>query len=384
MGRRTNGVILLCLMLHLASAGADRPFRWDMGPRTQPPERSAIRVDARSFYTPARGYGFLTRTQTEYSEVAVRSLGIGSIADGVTAAGMISFRIDTPPGKYVVEVLIDGGTHTEWTGVIAVNGTRIAGPLHSFSANSEGEMPPPFRGVIRTVTTDRPYLVIDVRASGEATTIAGVGCYPEMAAPVSYRGTEVVANDSLHAPNADLILRLINAGRTLEARRTIDAVPDQFAVEKASFLFALASRLEVDGAFDLIARGRALLERSVEAGPDPQAALGIRLAELLIDRRPFRPRRWLAMGEGRLRRLSGSLTTTTRRHVLHRGFVAPRPSSVLLRPCGCRHETAYWLWVEQHDDPMIQLADSTFRLLKDIFPSSRLLCDVSGEDALRC
>ena len=214
-------LVLSCIALCAARPAhpeGDKVFRWDAGAGAFPPERHGVRVDAADVYTPARGYGFISRGLTTYRNDGLASLGIGEIADGVTTNGPIVFRIDAPAGRYFVEVLMDAGRFTAWKGSISVNGTVVAGPLACFGTNTEGEMPPPFWSVMVPVITKEPALVIEVNAEDQSTTLSAIGCYPAARMPVDYVQGLAAANRPLRTPNSDLILRLINGGHATEAR----------------------------------------------------------------------------------------------------------------------------------------------------------------------
>jgi hypothetical protein len=376
--------LLLCgtllLLVHNAHGGGERSpaFRFDAGPGSIPSERHAVRVHSQTRYTAERGYGFLTRTQTDYRDTTVERLSIGSVADGVMSTDSISFRIDTPPGRYVLEILMGGGRHTQWNGVIAVNGNPVAGPLRCSSTNTEAEGPPPFWGNLAAIQTDRPSLIITVRAVGQPTTIAGIACYPVVPGPVRFDNGRVMASGVLHSPNSDLLLRLINTGRVTEARRLVEAIPDRFALEKASLLFALASRMEIEDPIDLIVRGHSLLEDMMDFRPDPAAALSMRVAELLMTGSHFlRVGGWQWVrgtygpyGLFDVNNIAGMCfgeASSLANHPLY-------PASLWLQG-----KAAYWLWVEQHDGPMIRLADSCFLTLKRWYPDHRLLTMYMGD-----
>ena len=379
--RHSSLLLLACISvcaIQAAQPASLRPFRWDMGPVAVPPERHAVRIDGASGYAPARGYGFITSDLATYRNDRLAALGIGGIGDGVKKDGPIAFRIDAPPGRYILEVLMDAGRFTTWKGSITVNGVGVAGPLMCFGTNTEGEMPPPFWGVMIPITNRETSLVVEVRAEGQPSTIAGIGCYPEAHLPVNYAHGVAAAVRPLHIPNSELVLRLINSGKTAEAGRVIGSLPDAFAHEKAALLFALASRPDAQGAMDLVARGRDLLENILVTQPDPAAALGVRLADLLLDgNRLVRAGGWQwareAYGDHGIFDLNnvGGMCFTEVAAVADHPLL---PAALWL--CA---KTAYWLWVEQHDSPMIQLADSTFARLERLFPSYPLLAMYQGK-----
>ena len=354
------------------------PFRFDAGAGAIPSERFSVQVNARTLYSNRRGYGFLTRNQADYRDSVAARLAIPGLGDGVTSPDSICFRIDTPPGRYVLEILMDGGRYTEWKGSVAVNGKRLAGPLQCSSTNTEGEAPPPFWGKILLVETNTPSLILTVKADGQQTTLATIACYPASTGPIRFEDGKVVATGALESPNGELALRLINSGRILEARRLVDAIPDRFALEKGLLLFALASRMEVDSPIDLIARGEALLRTVLESRRDPVAALGVRLAEILVTGNHFfRVAGWewgrtIYAGHGlfdlnNIAGMSFGEAATLANHPLY-------PASVWLRG-----KAAYWLWVEQHDRPMILLADSCLAVLRQWYPDDPLLTMYRGE-----
>ncbi len=246
------------------------------------------------------------------------------------------------------------------------------------STNTEGEAPPPFWGKILLVETHTPSLTLTIDAEGQPTTLATIACYPASTPPIRCVDGQMVASRALESPNGDLVLRLINSGQILEGRRLVDAIPDRFALEKAMFLFALASRLEVDSPTDLIARGEALLRAVPASRRDPVAALGARLAELVVTGNHFlRVAGWewgrkAYPGHGLfdLNNIAGMCfgeAASLADHPLY-------PAALWLQA-----KTAYWLWVEQHDRPMIRLADSCFAILSRWYPKDRLLAMYRGE-----
>jgi rhamnogalacturonyl hydrolase YesR len=376
---RTVLLLLLASVNLLAvQAQPHLPFRWDMGPAGLPPERHSVRIDESCTYSAARGYGFTTSGLSAYRNERLASLGIGGIADGVRNDGPIAFRIDAPAGPYIVEVVMDAGRFTTWTGTVAVNGAVIAGPLACFGTNTEGEMPPPFWIVMVPVTVRESSMVIEVNAGNQPTTLAAVGCYHDARLPVDYIQGRAAACRPLRIPNGDLALRLINSGHSADARKVIEALPDTFPLEKAALLYALASRPETPGAMDLIARGRDLLERAWVSEPSSAPALGIRLADLLLDgNRLVRAGGWQWAREAYgdhgifdLNNAAGMCFTAASAVTDH----PLTPAALWLRA-----KTAYWVWVEQHDAPMIKLADSTFAQLERLFPSFPLLAMYQGK-----
>jgi hypothetical protein len=373
------GAILAVPPCVLVAEDAALPFRFDVGSGSKFTDPYCARVDSRTHYSRELGYGLLTRNQSDYRDSVAARLAVPGLGDGVTAPDSISFRVDTPPGQYVLEILMDGGRFTEWKGSVTVNGKKVAGPLQCSSTNTEAEAPPPFWGKLLLVETSTPFLIVTLKADGQLTTLAAIACYPVSAPPVRFESGNVVARAPLKSPNGDLALRLINRGRILESRRLVDAIPDTYALEKGFLLFAIASRMEVESPLDLIARGEALLRTVLESRRDPVAALGVRLAELLVAGNHFlRVAGWewggtVYAGHGLfdLNNIAGMCfgeAATLADHPLY-------PASLWLQG-----KAAYWLWVEQHSDPMIRLADSCFGVLSQWYPDHPLLTMYRGKD----
>jgi hypothetical protein len=329
-------------------------------------------------YSPEQGYGLLSPGLAPYDDTRLKQLSLWRVHDGLQSPDSIVFRLDVPPGEYVLEILMPGGTRTRWTGTMGVNGKEIVRDLQCLSADYEGENPPPFWGVLRRVATDRASLVVTVRAAGQPTAVAGIHCYGASYGPLCWGDEGVAAPIPLSAPNSALCLQLINSGKVIEAGRLIDAMPDSHGREKASLLFALASRMEVQYPFDLVERASALWKREYDQHASAAAALNMRLAALFLKGNHF----YQVAGWQWGRTVYPEFGIFNYINIAGTCYEeAASLSDHPLYPAAVWQEgkTAFWIWVEQHEPRLLGIADSCFRILKPLHPSSTLLAEYLGE-----
>ncbi|MCX6134886.1 MAG: hypothetical protein NTU47_13825 [Ignavibacteriales bacterium] len=347
------------------------PYRFDFGPITSVTWNESVRVTAETKYTKERGYGLLTDSLQQFSKSTLQ-LTLGTeISDGLKKNGAISFRIDAPKGKYFVEIMMEGGTREIWEGSISVNGKVIVHRISSFGYSAESDYAPPYWAVIRPVENESGEITVSIAADKQPSSVAGIVLYAAEPGPIQFVDGVFKKSADAKAPNIDLALKLINAGKIRDAMRIVDAIPDQWRYERAHLLFAAASRIETESPHQFVEAAKALIEEEYRNNPSPRYRLDLRLAELYLrSDRHFKQAGWQwardahslgIFGNCEVSAISSSEISSLPHHPLW--FAATWHMA----------KTCYMLWVEQGAKGMIERADSLFRIIGNLYPRSDLV-----------
>ena len=162
-------------------------------------------------------------------------------------------------------------------------------------------------------------------------------------------------------------MELINNAKILEAKRIIDAIPISFRFEKSLLLFALASRIEVSNPRDYIETAFYYLKDEAEVNQNSEVMLNMRMAELILNGNQFyNIAGWL--WNQKIFPQSGFFN-----YINIAGDSYEEASAIIEHPLylaatWLKAKTAYWIWVEQHEPQLIELADKYFEILDKIFP----------------
>jgi hypothetical protein len=355
----------------LFSQSLSLPYRFDFGPASKSTWSEAVRITPETRYSKSLGYGLLTDSLTPLSKQSFEATLTTEVSDGLQKNGVISFRIDAPKGKYFIEIMMEGGTQEVWTGAISVNGKVIVDRISSFGYSAESNYAPPYWAMIRPVETTSDEILLTVAADKQPSTVASVALYAAAPGPVGFVDGVFTKRADATAPNIDLALKLINAGKIRDAMRIVDAIPDQWRYERAHLLFAAASRLETESPRQYVEAAKALLEQEYRETPSPRYRLDLRLAELYLrSDRHFKQAGWQwardafslgIFGNCEVSAISASEISSVSQHPL---WVAATWHMA---------KTCYMLWVEQHSKGMIERADSLFRMIQNLYPDNDLI-----------
>lgn len=365
------GLCLSCQSLILFPQVHQLPYRFDFGPTADAMWSESVRITPDTKYTKERGYGLLTDSLTVFSRQSLQ-LSLGTeISDGLKHDGVISFRIDVPKGKYFIEIIMEGGTREIWEGAIAVNGKVLANHITSFGYSAESAYAPPYWAVIRPIDNESSEIIVRLAAEKQPSSVASIILYSAEPGPIQFVDGVFEKSADASAPNIDLALKLINAGKVRDAMRIVDAIPDQWRYERAYLLFAVASRLETESPHQFVEAGKALIEQEYRNNPSPRYRLDLRLAELYLrSDRHFKQAGWQwardtyslgIFGNCEVSAISSSEISSLPHHPLW--FAATWHMA----------KTCFMLWVEQHSEGMIERADSLFRIVSKLYPHSDLV-----------
>lgn len=338
---------------------------------------NTIAVSAASLYSKKNGYGVLTKGCTECVSTISGQPASGDRPAGITRKGSIEFRVDVPAGAYAAEIVMNGGEKAMWRGAVFVNDSLVADSCVSFSMETEGDKPPAVWKIFTRATARHGSLVFKISAFDQPSTLASLHIFTDDIGPVEFAGGYYRPTRPLAAPNADLALRLINAGDVLEASRIVDAIPDAFRVEKAHLLFAMASLTNAQTPRALVEYGRALLAKEKNTCPSFRYDLSLHCAELYIMGDQFRKAAgWDWSSE--INKTGIFVNTEIA------GSAFAEIASVSNHPLWAlgtvsAGKTAYWVWVEQHFPLQLVKAEHYLRQAARAFPDDRLLKSYLGE-----
>jgi hypothetical protein len=293
----------------------------------------------------------------------VKALGAAP-ASGLAKEGPIDFRVDLPPGVYAIEIMMDGGSLETWTGEISVDGNILTTRLTSFGFAAESGYAPPYWTCLRTFRSASDHSVLRVHAKGQRTTITSVSVFPYSEGPLTYVNGIFFRTATAGAPNFDLALKLINAGKVTEATRIIDALPSEWNIDRAHLLLALASKLETQTPRQFVETAYGILSTEYVRSRNESLRLYLRLAELYLRAdQHYKQAGWEWAKEYNGMGIFGNCEIS--------GMSASAVASIPGNPlwfASVWHlaKTCYWLWVEQHVHQMMVTADSLFNLTLSI------------------
>lgn len=353
------------------------PLQFDFSASRLTPTPGFTLVTPASRYSREQQFGLLTD-----SLVAVERAGLAKVlgdaeSDGLSKNGPIDFRVDIPAGKYVIEVMMDGGELDAWRGEISVNGKTIATALESFGYSAESRFAPLYWACLRPCETDVDHVILRIRSVGQRTSINMLAIYPITEWPIRFDGGIFVQTSRAAAPNFDLALKLINSGKVTEATRIIDALPAIWNIDRAHLLMAIASRPETQTPRQFLESASAIFSTEFAKTNDQALRIHMRLLELLlVADRHYKQAGWQwardINGLGIFGNCEISGTSSLE--------VASIPGHPLwFASLWALAKTCYWLWVEQHVPRMIHTADSLFALARTVHPDFPLLALYQGE-----
>ena len=365
------GLLLHCQSLVLLSQIPQPRYRFDFGSTSNVTWNESVRITPETKYSKERGYGILTDSLTPFSKQSLQ-LSLGTeISDGLRKTGPISFRIDAPKGKYFIEITMEGGTQEIWRGAISVNGKVIVDRITSFGYSAESDYAPPYWAVIRPVENTSGEMIVRIAADKQPSSVASIILYTDEPGPIEFVDGSFKKSADATAPNIDLALKLINAGKIRDAMRIVDAIPDRWRYERAHLLFAAASRLETESPRQFVEAGKALIEEEYSNNPSPRYRLDLRLAELFLrSDKHFKQAGWQWARDTFGLGIFGNCEVSA--------ISASEVSSLQRHPLWCAAtwhlaKTSYMLWVEQHSEGMIERADSLFRIIARLYPDNDLV-----------
>ncbi|MDZ7374601.1 MAG: hypothetical protein ONB23_11615 [candidate division KSB1 bacterium] len=301
------------------------------------------------------------------------------LADAVVSQDSIVFRVDLSPGPYWLEIFVPGGERTVWRGRISANDEVLVADCVPYRWGYEAESPPPYWSFFRKVSVDSTGLVLVVRAEGQPSQLAGLAIYPGDPGPMVWREGKVEPVRPLRTPNAELILRNVNAGRIREAGELLSAVPDREpaeAFEKAVLILALCGRLEVDVARPWLEWAARLLE-SIPPDLSPAIPLHRRLVQLFLKAESLYQMRgwdWAATASG-----YGIFDRCELAAQAFHKIAEVREHPLWTQALWQEGRIAFWLWLEQHQQDQRVRAQQCFDELARYFPNHRLLRLYRGE-----
>lgn len=370
-------LLIVCFLTIKTFSQKQESYLFDFGSNTSPLNKYSILVDSTNIYSKQVGYGLLSKVGELYYDTSLEKLTNKTTCDGIIVNGEIVFRVDLKPGDYIIEILMHGGKRTTWEGEININDEVVAKRLLCYSANYEGENPPPYWGIVAKINNKRDGLIIKVKAEKQPTTISGISIYSADFGMIKFSNGKFIANKGTTAPNSSLALELINKAKIVEAKKIIDAMPVEFRFEKALLLFSLASRIEVANPRDYIETAFYYLKDEAEINPTSKVLLNLRLAELMLNANQFyNIGGWMWNKE--LYPNSGLFNYTNIAGDSYEAVSAIEDHPLYLAATWLKAKTAYWIYIEQHEKELQQLADKYFATLKKYFPNNDLLNEYMG------
>ena len=377
-------VLCLCLFIENTMARTapvrqiiSLPASFDFGPVSAPTKNGYTPVRQNSLYDNKTGYGLLDAAEKSFFESKHKILD-SVTADGICSADSITFAVRVPPASYYIELLFGGGLSSRLFTKIRFNDLCIVDTLRTLYVSSERDEPPRSWQSLYHITTEDSLLTISIRAFNQPTDLAGIRIFGNDPGPMHLQDGKLSAELN-NVPNAELITRLLNAGKPQEVHRLIDAISDSsFGFEKALLLLAQAGRLEIDEPRPLIENAVHLLEKEVQKTNDAEsAALNLHLAKLYLQAdRYYKMAGWdwakKSSGEGIFMRLE--LAARALEEMTH---VKNHP--LYHRALWYLGKMAFWDWVEEHGSWQKQKADQCFQILQPFYPEHRLLKMYLGE-----
>lgn len=352
-------------------------FLFDFGSQKSRLSKYSIPIDSSCTYSKEKGFGLLSGNLASYNDPSLGEITNSTICDGLISKDSIEFRIDLPPGDYIIEILMHGGERTLWEGSIVINDTEILDRILSYSASYEGQSPPPYWGITRPFKNEGSYLRFKIRAEQQPTMVSGISIYSGNFGPVENIDGKAVAARKLQSPNGDFCIELINEAKISEAKKIIDAIPPYFRFEKALLLFALSSRIEVENPRDYIETAFYYLRDESEINPRSEVLLNLRFAELILNANHFQNiAGW--MWNKDIYPQSGFFNYVNIAGDSYEEASAIPEHPLFLAATWMKAKTAYWIYIEQHEKELIELADKYFNLLKEYFPNNDLLDEYLG------
>jgi len=323
-------------------------------------------------YDEGIGYGFISRGLSSFSEDSSYSKIDRRLYDGVQAKQAIEFRVDLPAGRYWIELLMNAGQKGMWRGEITVNDSSIADLLTPFHTNAEGEAPPAYWTLMRPVVIERDVMILRVESTGQNSTLCGLSLLSDQLGPLRLVDGKVIVVGNTEAPNLELALRQINAGRITEAEKTIYALPEEkYRLIKAHLLLALAGRLEIADPRPLIEWAGRLFQEDLQINPTAEGYLNLKLIRLYTAADMyFKMAGWDWAKKYTRRGIFDRLDLTgfalqeimqVHEHMLYNQAVW-----YLGKAC-------FWGWVEQHAGWQLSKADSCFNIVYQYYPDHELL-----------
>jgi len=368
---------ILCLVAQQTVAQDQKCFQFDFGTSKSPLNKYSILVDSASAYSKEKGYGLLSKSQTTYYDSYLEKLTNKTVCDGFRSSDDIEFRVDVNPGEYIIEILMNGGERTIWEGTISINDEVVANRLLCYSANYEGQSPPPYWGLIRKVSNKNSEFVIKIKADKQPTTISGISIYSADFGSIKFLDGKIGDSQKAVAPNASFAIELINKAKVVEAKKVIDAMPIEFRFQKALLLFALSSRIEVVNPRDYIETAYYYLKDEAELNPSSKVLLNLRLAELMLNANQFyNIAGW--MWNKDYYPNSGLFNYTNIAGDSFEAVSAIDNHPLFLAATWLKAKTAYWIYIEQHESELQKLADKYFTILKKFYPNNSLLDEYLG------
>ena len=361
----------------LKGNGLDFPMHFDFAPKKQMKSTQANLVTEKTQYEKRIGYGLLTDVDSTFVPAN------GSLQNPLTGDGMISkrpivFRVDIPPGDYNVELFMDGGKRSFWIGEIRANGILLADTLKQINVSFEGEEPPAYWTLFRPFRNTDECLVLSIFCSNQASTITGLSLYRSDLGPVHLVDGKCLAVRHLRAPNAQVILDIINRGDPAGAQRFIDQIPDTlYRFEKAVLLLSMAGRLELEDPRICVELAQHLLEKEYRLTRSAESALHLRMTQLYVTADTY-----YKMGGWDWAREWTGLQVFSRLNLAGQEYL--KLSALNRHPLAHRvvwnlGKLAFHGWVEQHDREQKDMADRCFARLRPYYPDLRLLRMYSGE-----
>ncbi|MFA7229567.1 MAG: hypothetical protein WC061_11070, partial [Melioribacteraceae bacterium] len=376
-----NSFALIFCLMNLSSpdisAQNQKYFLFDFGKQESPLSKNSILIDSTCIYTKEKGFGITSTGLKSYYDQDLEKITNQTTGDGIISNESIEFRVDIQSGEYIIEILMHGGERTLWEGSISVNGIEIAKRLLCYSANYEGQSPPPYWGVVKRISNKSDHIVFKIDADNQPTMVSGINIYSSKFGPVENKEGKAVAVDKLKAPNADFCLELINKSKIIEAKKIIDAIPESYRFEKAILLFALSSRIEVLNPRDYIETAFYYLRDESGINPRSEVLLNLRFAELILNATHFQNiAGWLWNKD--IYPQSGFFQYVNIAGDSYEEVSALSEHPLYLAATWLKAKTAYWIYIEQHEDELVQLADKYFNILKKYFPDYELLDEYLG------
>ncbi len=275
----------LALPYAAQSAPAQDEYRFDFGPADSPVAAGWRQLTPGEVYDARRGYGWVQLPEEGFSrdvhwpselpanDAAMRELPLDPLTrDGVASANAITLRVDVPNGDYEVRAWIGDYVMPATRQVVTVNQQRLAYDVTTGTGSIWGQIlhpaTQPVRGVF-TVTDGALRVTYDTLEKSARNRVRAVGVEIRrfVRGPVLLMGTKLSWVDETN-PVAATVCELINAGKFEEARRRIDAVPDdgKQRYDKACLWEALAGTLaqtDLSVSLALADRALALLRESI-------------------------------------------------------------------------------------------------------------------------
>jgi len=305
-------VLGACVVLIAGCSGAaEVDLLFDMGPETSPLARGANGVHEQMLYSARRGFGWERRPQAAFNDESGLSEqadahyplhlvhpGKDLYRDGFEDDGPIRFRVDVPPGRYLVTVFVGRYAHPRHDLIVRINSKLLAEDVDAWGRVWGSQGGTPVRSIKANVSAEEGSITIEVdykASTAESwrqyssvepeggrlwflgknkSSILGVQIRSAPRWPIVWQGSKLTAVETIN-PSCQKILKELNSGRIQRAIALFSELPQENSLWYLALRDAIAAHLDTPDS-----KRVELLESSVKqlgAMKNPCAAVRERL-----------------------------------------------------------------------------------------------------------